>query len=131
MNSSDAEFLSAFENCTLPKSEFRHQAHLRICWLYLSAYPFEDASEKIKEGIIRFATSLGAIHIYHVSLTQAWVHLVALAMKKNLSSSFEEFIQQHPYLLDKSLPAKYYSQTTLSSEAAKTTWVAPDLRAFE
>lgn len=130
MSMTDEAFLRAFEECTLPKTEFRHQGHLRICFMYLGKYDFDTAMQRVCEGIIRFATSLGALHIFHLTLTCAWVHIVAKAMQGNKQTSFAAFIEASNYLLDKDLPKRYYSEQVLSSELARKEWIEPDLARF-
>ncbi|HVY53375.1 MAG TPA: hypothetical protein VHA13_02530 [Gammaproteobacteria bacterium] len=123
----DQEFLFQFEQCTLPKEYFRHKSHIRIAWLYLSKFPIDDAIPLITQGIIRYATSLGAAHIYHETLTRAWIYLVAASMK-GIDSDFEAFIDKNPHLLDKNLPFNYYSLALLQSEQAKQQWIEPDIK---
>ncbi len=94
----DQEFLAQFEQCTLPKENFRHRGHLRICWYYLSHYPVNEANQRIVEGIKRYAASLGASHIYDETLTQSWIARVQQAMDKSYLD-FAEFIIHHPELL--------------------------------
>lgn len=122
----DQEFLSQFEDCTLPKELFKHHSHLRLAWLYLQRYSAEEASVKIHQGIIRYATSIGAQAIYHETLTQLWIRLVQGAMAGE--GSFDEFMGKHPELINKDLPKEYYSAGCLDSEAARKGWIAPDLK---
>ena len=130
----DEEFLSQFENCTLPKEYFKHKNHLRIAWLYLIKYDLNQAIDKVTAGILRYATSLGAAVIYHETLTRAWIHLVNQAMRQDghgkTGGNFEQFITQHAYLLDKTLPNQFYSSKQLDSEQARRSWVEPDLKPF-
>lgn len=123
----DNEFIFQFENCTLPKTDFHHREHVRIVWLYLSRYPLDEAMEKTIQGIIRYATSLGAAHIYHETMTRAWVLVVKSAMNQSFNT-FDEFIQSNPHLLDKNLLSEYYSSTLLNSDEARKTWLDPDLK---
>jgi hypothetical protein len=48
----DDAFLSAFEACTLDPQHFNHRGHVRLAWLYLQRYPFDEAVTR--------ATHLGA-----------------------------------------------------------------------
>jgi hypothetical protein len=123
----DTEFLKQFEQCTLPKENFKHKSHLRIAWLYLSQYSLDEAITRITEGIIRYASSIGASHIYHHTMTLAWVYFVHHAMSSK-ESDFESFINHHAYLLDKKLPLQYFSTALLESEQARKQWVDPDLK---
>lgn len=42
-----------FEDCTLPREEWTHRAHLAIAVWYLSHLPREVATERIRMGIQR------------------------------------------------------------------------------
>jgi hypothetical protein len=126
----DQEFYVQFENCTLPKEYFRHYGHLRICWINLSRHELDIAMPLITAGIKRYAASLGAAHIYHETLTRAWIYLVHEARDNIVHATFEDFITHHQELMDKSLPYQYYSDTILNSETAKQTWIAPDITPF-
>ena len=125
----DTEFLIQFEDCTLAKNEFKHYGHLRICWLYLSAHSFEEAAKLIREGVLRFETSLGAKHIYHETLTHAWIKLIYKSMQEE-SNTFADFINKNYYLLDKHIPFQYYSKELLESDRARADFLPPDLKKF-
>jgi hypothetical protein len=73
-------FLEQFETCTLAKEAFNHRNHLRLAWLYLSDWPFEDARLKITQGLKRYATQLGAEQIYNETLTCFWIAQVYRAL---------------------------------------------------
>lgn len=122
----DHEFLTQFENCTLAKENFTHINHLRVAWLYLQQ-DSKNAIANTKKNILRYATSLGAAHIYHETLTHAWISLVNIAMKK-YHTDFASFISDNAHLLDKNLPLQYYSQAHLYSENARQELLAPDLQ---
>lgn len=94
----DKEYLAQFEHCSLPKEDFRHRGHLRICWWYLNNFSPDEANAKIVTGIQRYAASLGASHIYNEALTQAWITRVREAMDKTYAN-FADFIAAHPELL--------------------------------
>ncbi|VVC76268.1 hypothetical protein AQUSIP_15770 [Aquicella siphonis] len=126
----DQEFLRQFETLTLAKSEFSHQGHLRIAWLYLGKNTFEQAVYQITHGIRRYAAHLGAAHIYHETLTKTWIHLVRAAMIIQTHKTFEEFLLGHPHLQNKALPFQYYSEALLQSEAARKQWIEPDLKSL-
>lgn len=96
----DIDFLSAFEDCTLPKELFNHRGHLRIAWLYLRQYHLNEAIQKTSEGILRYATSLGVAHIYDEALTREWV----CTIQKNMSekdTTFDQFIERNQHLFKK------------------------------
>lgn len=124
-------FLLEFENCTLPKELFKHKDHLRMTWLYLSQYPIEQTLVRATDGIKRYANAVNAKELYHETLTHVWIYLVDEAMWQTDVATFDEFIAQNEYLLNKDLPYQYYSKSLLDGEIARTTWVAPDIKVFE
>ena len=126
----DHAFLQQFENCTLPKENFKHKGHLRIAWIYLCHHPFPLALEHIAAGIKKYAASLGASQIYHETMTQAWARLVSAAMQAENTETFDQFIHLHPQLLNSNALAEYYSPECLASNNAKCEWVQPDLKSF-
>jgi len=119
---SDDDFLDAFATCVLPSSMFRHGDHLRLAWLLLHRMPFDEALTLIREGIQRFAAHHGASHVYHETLTTAWVKLLATHQE----ASFEDFITCNRHRLNLELLHRFWTPAILDSEAAKLGWIPPD-----
>jgi hypothetical protein len=127
----DQDFLTHFESCTLPKELFNHYGHLRAAWLYLSWHSEREAAHLIKTGIKRYATSLGAAHIFHETITLAFIQLVHLSMKQNPSATFEEFVKKSPELFDIKILETHYSPSVLKSPEAKARWIEPDRKTLK
>lgn len=128
---SDHDFLSSFENCTLPAAEWTHEAHIRMAWLMLKRSPYDVALEKIRRGINRYNdTVLKKENAYHETITVAFTRLIAVG-RYNMPDGhlFSEFKSTHPLLLDNKLSAllHHYERTTLFSDEARARFVAPDL----
>jgi CDP-diacylglycerol--glycerol-3-phosphate 3-phosphatidyltransferase len=119
---SDEEFLSAFHSCQLKTSEFRHADHLRLAWLHLKRQPFDQALSSIREGIQRFADHHGATGLYHETITQAWLRLLAT----HHEATFTEFLAANSDVLNKTLLERYWSRDLLESREAREQWVEPD-----
>jgi hypothetical protein len=119
---SDDEFLAAFHSCRLTTAEFRHADHLRLAWLHLRREPLEQALASVRAGIQAFAAFHGATGLYHETITQAWVRLVAT----HDEPSFSAFLSANESLLNKDLLHRFWSPELLASEAAKREWVPPD-----
>jgi hypothetical protein len=119
---SDDEFLSAFYRCELPVSMFRHGDHLRFAWLTLDRHPFDESLEMVREGIRRFARHHGVAHIYHETVTTAWVHLLATHPERN----FEEFLTANDFRLNHRLLHRFWTPQLLDSPDARKGWVPPD-----
>lgn len=124
---SDEQFLAAFEAGTLPKEEFSHRQHVRLAWLYLGRHEFADASRRMVEGIRAFARLHGATGLYHETITQAWLRLIADGRRRApAAGSFAGFLEQNPQLATKGALDPYYDPATLQSDAARASFVAPD-----
>jgi hypothetical protein len=110
---SDAAFARAFERGDIANGGFRHASHLRLALAYLEESPsVDEAVARMASALRTFAAAHGHPEKYHHTITVFWMRMVAT-------------------LLDKDLPFTYYSRERLSSEAARTGWIEPDLRTFD
>ncbi len=123
---SDDEFLAAFTSCELPSSSFRHGDHLRLTWLLLHRMPFDEALTLVRNGIQTYAAHLGVSHLYHETITTAWVKLLAT----HHEASFTEFITNNEHRLNPGLLHRFWTPAVLESEAARSGWVPPDKQAL-
>jgi hypothetical protein len=123
----DAEFLAVFERGGFPGNGFPHRAHLRMAWLYVTDLGPEQAIEKAAVGIRNLARQNGVPTLYHDTITRAWVYAVAAAIGHSSSTRFNDFIEEHPRLLDKHLLLEHYTKGVLTSSEARAAWVEPDI----
>ena len=119
---SDDDFLAAFASCELPAESFRHGDHLRLAWLLLHRKPVDEALTLVREGIQRYAAHLGVRHLYHETITMAWVKLLAT----HHEASFAEFIATNQHRLNQELLHRFWTPAVLDSAAARSGWVPPD-----
>ena len=125
----DREFLTALETLNLPHDDFPHRAHVRMAWLYLREHGWSEGIIKIRATIQHYAAAHGARRKYHETITLFWARLVANANAQTPDAAdFQEFIAQHPELLDGNLLSKFYSKERLQSEEARLAWLEPDLK---
>ena len=90
-------------------SDFRHADHLQLAIEYLREEPTLDAATARMAATLRGkAAAAGAPEKYHHSVTVFWMRLV-------------------DWILDKDLPARFYSEGVLRSDAARLGWVEPDI----
>lgn len=125
----DDEFVAAFEACTLLPAQFTHAAHVRAAWWYLQQYPLGEAMDRFRTTLRRFADSLGASAKYHETVTIAWLLLIAERLDaRTRGLTWREFADHHPELFGKpSLVSRYYTEATLASPRARTSFVMPDI----
>ena len=122
----DDEFLRAVHSCDLPAACFRHGDHLRLAWLHLHRKPAAEALECVRAGIRGFAVHQGVSHIFHATVTSAWVRLLATHREPD----FAQFMRHNEHRLNLGLLHRFWSPEALSSEAARRGWVAPDRAAL-
>ena len=125
----DLEFARAFEACELSNDVFHHRDHIRLAWIYLHRYGEQEARKQIAAAIRKFAAHHGKSDKYHETITVAWLRLVANATARlTPEASFDNLTAAAPDLLDKRSIERFYSAAALASDAARTSWVQPDLQ---
>jgi flavin reductase (DIM6/NTAB) family NADH-FMN oxidoreductase RutF len=103
-----------------------------MAWIYVRHLGIERAVDRAAAGIRAMADAHGQSNRYHDTLTRAWVYVVGAAVAQSTNvSHFEEFLRRHPELLDKSCLLRYFSPERLSTQRARTSWLAPDLQPIQ
>ncbi len=120
----DAALIDGFEAGTL--EQFPHEDHLRVVFGFVVRHGRAEALDRVSAGILRMATAKGAPEKFHVTRTVAWTELVASAADECTTSA--ELFERHPELLRRDLLDDYYSAGRLTTDEARTTFVAPDVR---
>ncbi len=120
--------VSAFENATIPASEFTHAAHIAVALSYLDSFPPEQALELMREKIRAFAAHHGVGNLYHETLTTFWMRLlehvantseVDLPLWRRINLIVEDWTKRRPV-------EAHYSRELIRSQAARDKWVPPD-----
>jgi hypothetical protein len=132
----DAEIESlvrAFEEGTLPRSEWTHASHLLVGLWYLSRHPRDQATRLMRGGIQRYNHIHGRDAGYHETITLAWLAVIAGFLARcdrtrPISALAERLINDCG---DKDHLLRYYSREQLMSDAARRAWVPPDRRPIE
>jgi hypothetical protein len=135
MHPADAQFLKAFEECTLPFEEWRHRAHIKVAYLYLTQLPFDAALEKVRTNIKRYNAATNTPESldrgYHETLTVAWMKLVAFTLAEyGGAESADAFLEVQEQLLNRKALRFFYSRDQIVSWRAKAEFVKPDLAPF-
>ena len=131
----DAAFLKAFEDCTHPFAEWKHRSHLKVAYLYLRQFPFEQALERIRINIKRYNAATNTPESldrgYHETVTVAWLRLVHFTLcEYGPAASADEFLEVQEHLLNRKALRFFYSRDQLISWRAKSEFVPPDLAPF-
>lgn len=128
----DAQFLVALENCTLPAEQFDHRGHVRAAFLYSREPTFPAALTRVRRTIQAFnRANNGPDSLkrgYHETITRAFLWLVYCAARSTgPHKDAESFFAAHPDLLAKEVLQRYYSAERLWTMRAKREFVSPDL----
>ena len=128
------ELLRRFEDCTLPREEWTHAAHLTVALWHLLQFDWPEAVARVRARIKRYnaahgipATPTGG---YHETLTLFWLRVVRafLEAERNEARALVHLANELAATHDKGLPLKYYTRERLFSPEARAGWVEPDLR---
>ena len=125
----DVELTRALERGEIANEDFHHASHLHVAWVYLDeSSSVEQAANKMRDTLRRFAAAGGKPEKYHETITLFWVHLLSRMYAASCGEHLEEIARANPRLLEKNFPLAYYSAGRLFSDEARTTWVEPDLK---
>jgi hypothetical protein len=132
---SDGEFLASFEACTLPFEQWTHRAHVKVAYLYLRRYSFDEALGRMRAGIKGYNAANkvpeGPSSGYNETTTRAFLHIVAAVMGAyggtHPVEDAEGFCDMHPQLMSKHVLRLFYSPQRRMDPRAKVEFVEPDL----
>ena len=126
-----------FEDCTLPRAEWTHHAHLAVGLWYLMRHDEVEATRLIRQGIWHYNKACGvkttATSGYHETVTLFYVRVIAsflaaASLDCTLAALANSLVRACG---DKNLPLRYYSRERLMSPEARAAWLEPDLRPLE
>jgi hypothetical protein len=128
----DAAFIASFEDCTHPLADWTHRSHIRMAWIYLSRYSFEEALGRIRTGLLQYAAAHGVPDAidrgYHETLTVVWLRLVHVTMRHQPQAvDLTAFCLEQPHLLARTLLNLYYTRDRKTTADAKARFIAPDI----
>ena len=123
-----------FGDCTLPRSEWTHAAHLTVALWFLLEFDWPEATERVRRGIRRYNAAHGILPTptggYHETLTLFWLRVVRSFLEggRNEARSLVSLANELTATADRDLPLRHYTRARLFSTEARASWVEPDLR---
>ena len=114
-----------FEGLEIPAGSFRHRDHVETAHAMLLKYPFLEAVSRYAATIHTMATNAGAHDKFHVTVTVAFLSIIAERLEASRIDDFEEFARRNPDLFDSALLSRFYSPEQLASAAARRVFVMP------
>ncbi|MEG5173647.1 hypothetical protein [Microcoleus sp. B3-D7] len=129
--------IHAFQECSLPRSQWTHEAHLTVALWYLFYDSEQEAINAVRNGIKRYNSVQGIETTkdggYHETLTLFWVrtirrYLADESRNRSMVNLANGLIAKYA---ERTLPFTYYTRDRLMSSEARINWVEPDLRSLE
>ena len=121
-----ADLVRAFENHEIDNRSFHHAEHVEVAFGLLTKYDFIDASATYAKGIRALATMAGAPTKFNVTITYAFMSLIAERMAIGQPRSFEDFARENPDLMSKHVLSQWYRTERLMSDAARSVFLMPE-----
>jgi hypothetical protein len=128
MTAAEHAAIAAFRAGTLPTDAFHHADHVRMAWVYVRAFGLEGALGRFVGDLKRFAAAKGVPRLYHATITQAYLTILAERMAATPTGEWPVFAEAHPDLLrwKPGVLDAYYSPERLWSDAARERFLMPD-----
>jgi hypothetical protein len=122
------EIIRRFEADAVPEDSFHHADHVRLAFAYLSQFPPLEALDKFCTALKRFATARGKPDRYHETITHAYFFLIRERMVRCAAADWDDFAFRNADLLvwKNGILSRYYQESTLQSELARSVFVFPD-----
>ena len=120
-----ADITRAFEAHAVDNSRFHHAEHVRVAFDLLRKLDFVEAAATYANGIRAIATKAGAPQKFNLTITYAFMSLIAERMAAMPQAGFEEFVSANPDLMSKSALAGRYSDERLHSDTARRVFLLP------
>ena len=123
-----------FEDCTLPREEWTHAAHLTVALWHLLQFDWPEAVARVRRGIKRYNAAHGILTTptggYHETLTLFWLRTVRafLEAERNEARALVRLANDLIASADRGLPLAHYTRELLFSPEARANWVEPDLK---
>src|SRR5438477_7283265 len=114
----DDAFLAAFESADVSADAWTHKCHIRMAWIYLRRFTFDEALANVRAGIQK----LNAGHHvpdaidrgYHETVTHAWMRIVQATMHHHGAGEDSlGFCTAQPHLLSGRLLRLYYTKARI------------------
>lgn len=123
--------VNGFELCQTEKTAFKHRDHLVVAVAYLHELTVPEAIERMRISLQRFIKHHQVDQRkYNETITVFWIEVVAQALGKlpnslTLQEKCNMVLQE---FLNAALALDHYSSELLFSDAARESFVKPDLK---
>lgn len=115
-----------FESGEIDPGRFDHHAHVAVAWTLLGRRTFLDAAVLYARTIETIATRAGAHDKFNLTITIAFLSLIAERRQAGGETRFADFVAANADLLESSILTRWYSPDRLMSPGARQVFLLPD-----
>ena len=133
-NESFQQFISAFEQGTLPLPSWNHTAHVAMAASYLQTLPESAVVERVRQNIRHYNECSGVPNApdrgYHETLTIFWLNAIRefLAAMDRVDKPLDGVRRTvAEFGSRRDLFRQYYSFDVIASRDARANWIPPDI----
>ena len=119
--------LGRFLRGEIPAAQFPHREHVRMAFEMLRRHDFAEVVLHYSRALRAMTARAGKPEAFHQTVTIAFLALIAERMALGHAIEFTGFVDANPDLLEKSVLSRWYGAERLASEAARRTFLLPDL----
>ncbi len=120
-----SDLLVQFEAFKVNPAEFGHQQHIQVAFEMLNKYGYLKASSKYANAINTIASNAGATDKFNVTITFAFLSLIAERIHAEPQLDFNSFLTKNSDLLSKGVLDEWYTSEELRSDFARTNFLLP------
>ena len=120
-----ADVTIAFEAHAIDNATFGHAKHVQVAYDLLRKYDFIDAAAIYAKGIRTLAANAGAPDKFNLTITYAFMSLIAERLANTQATDFKSFAQENSDLMAKSVLNQWYSAERLNTQLARDIFLLP------
>jgi hypothetical protein len=115
-----------FERGEVDPAAFTHREHVRMGYELLCRHDFPEALRRYSHGLRILVDRAKAQDKFNLTITVAFLSLIAERMRAGETGDFARFAGDHPELFDRGLLLRFYTTARLNGAQAKGTFLLPD-----
>ena len=120
--------LARFLRGEIAAAQFPHREHVRMAFEMLRRHDFPETVLHYSRALRAMTARAGNPAAFHQTVTIAFLSLIAERLEcAGHADDFAAFTAANPDLLEKAVLGRWYAPERLASEAARRTFLLPDL----
>lgn len=127
------ELIKQFEQAELPLHVWDHYGRLRIVWISLTTFGYNNTINKsgwLCKNWKKYKTSIGHGDKWNYTLTVFWTNYICNLQQKYNYTNFDDLYNSNEEIHYGLLFKKYYDEQ-IFSEYAKNNWMSPNLKKLD